>query len=523
MGEIFEQTLPAAALEWTGERLTTGAGGQVEIEHLHRYMLARDYCRGRDVLDVASGEGYGAALLAQVATSAVGVEISAEAAGHAAAQYRAPNLRYLQGDARALPLADQSVDVVTSFETIEHFFEQDVFLSEVRRVLRPGGLLLVSSPDRDVYSPPGSAANEFHVRELSRGEFEGLLGRHFAHVRLLGQRPILGSALLADGGEPGPTVTIERRGPSRFERSEGLPRAVYLLAAASDAALPPLPNSVFIETDAVGAVMARAAGHGPALAALDETRQRAEAAEAAFHASREEIGKAMREAAEERGRAAAQIAAMDEAIGRMRAGPEGGAEAERLRAERDGALARAEEMAAAREAMAAELATAAAELEAVAAKLEACRAAERDACSQRDVARVALRRAAVFAENGWRAQLTEMHRLRDEALTHAAGLERLVEGLRREKAGARNESGHWRRLHDEAATRLRGQEERLEALQQEAAEAARSRDEWRLRYDTLRARLERLLRRFWIYQASRLVPRPVRRFLRERATQGGQP
>src|SRR5262245_4583182 len=120
--------MPPTPLEWTGERLTTAAGGQVEVEHLHRYFLARELCRGLDVLDIASGEGYGAALLAQTARSVVGVELSATSIMHAAAAYSAPNLRFVQGDARFIPLQDASVDIVVSFETIEHFHEHDTFL-----------------------------------------------------------------------------------------------------------------------------------------------------------------------------------------------------------------------------------------------------------------------------------------------------------------------------------------------------------------------------------------------------------
>src|SRR5437868_10245932 len=114
VSKIIERTIPLRPLEWTGERLTTAAGGQVEVEHLHRYFLARELCRGLDVLDVASGEGYGTVLLAQTAKSAVGVELAPDAARHAAANYRVPNLRFLEGDARALPLPDASVDAVVS-------------------------------------------------------------------------------------------------------------------------------------------------------------------------------------------------------------------------------------------------------------------------------------------------------------------------------------------------------------------------------------------------------------------------
>src|SRR5438046_354833 len=149
MGEIFERTKPASALPWTGERLTTDVSGQVEIEHLHRYFFARVLCRDLDVLDIASGEGYGAALLAQVARSVVGVEISNEAVAHAQAAYHQPKLRYIQGDARKIPLPDSSVDAVVSFETIEHFYEHEAFVAEVKRVLRPNGFFIVSSPETE--------------------------------------------------------------------------------------------------------------------------------------------------------------------------------------------------------------------------------------------------------------------------------------------------------------------------------------------------------------------------------------
>lgn len=255
MGEIFERRTPTVPLAWTGERLTTEAGSQVEVEHLHRYLLARDLCRGFDVLDVASGEGYGSALLAQTARSVVGIELDLKAVKHAQSSYVAPNLRFVEGDARHLPLPDACVDVVVSFETIEHLYEQDIFLAEVRRVLRPGGRFLVSSPERDVYSPAGLPPNPYHVRELTRGEFSCLLHSNFEHVTLLGQRPILGSALVAERPVLQPasalTRTFERRGPNRFEASDGLPRPVYLLAIASSTPIGVVPDSLYIDSSTI--------------------------------------------------------------------------------------------------------------------------------------------------------------------------------------------------------------------------------------------------------------------------------
>ena len=102
-------------------------GGPIEFEHYHRYLLARALCRDKSVLDVSSGEGYGSAFIAQVARSVIGVDISAEAVEHATAAYPLPNLNYICGDARDLPIGDDAVDVVVSFETIEHFDKQENF------------------------------------------------------------------------------------------------------------------------------------------------------------------------------------------------------------------------------------------------------------------------------------------------------------------------------------------------------------------------------------------------------------
>lgn len=260
MGEIFERPFPPRALEWTGERLTGDTSGQTEIEHLHRYFFARSLCRGLDVLDIASGEGYGSAMMAQVARSVTGVEIDETSVRHASDAYARANLRYLQGDARNIPLPDACVDCVVSFETLEHFFEHDAFMTEIRRVLRPGGFVVISSPERDIYSPAGGTPNPYHVHELTHGEFDHLLRRHFGHVALYGQRPLLGAVLIPEfaptAGAP-PFLTFERRDQRLFEVSTGLPRSIYLVAVASDAPVALGQGSLFVETSGVEAIFAR--------------------------------------------------------------------------------------------------------------------------------------------------------------------------------------------------------------------------------------------------------------------------
>lgn len=250
MAEIFQMARPDAAMRFTGERLTGTVSGQIEIEHLHRYFFAREMARGKVVLDIACGEGYGASLIAQTARSVVGMDVSSDAVAHASQSYRQDNLSFRVADARRIDADDDAFDMVASFETLEHFYEHEAFYAELRRVLRPGGLLLISTPDRDVYSPDGSIANGYHVRELTRAEFETGLGAVFPHVSILLQRPMIGSLILAanpsSSSVQGPF--FDRRGPDRFEANGGLARALYLLAIASDQPVQSPFASAYIET-----------------------------------------------------------------------------------------------------------------------------------------------------------------------------------------------------------------------------------------------------------------------------------
>jgi GT2 family glycosyltransferase/SAM-dependent methyltransferase len=269
VGELFERVVTSRPAAFTGERLTGTVGGQLEAEHHHRYLLARALSRGRDVLDVAAGEGYGTAMLAQVARFAIGCDIDPQVMQAARSAFRRRNLCFLTSDARALPFAAASVDIVVCFEALEHFVEQEIFLSEARRVLRPGGLLLLSTPDRDIYSPVGSLPNPFHRRELTRPELQRLVGDCFLQVALARQRAMVGSVLLPEGATDA-QLLFERRGEAHYEADTDLPRAPYLICLASDHALPALPVSLLVLHSDIDAARR-----------LDAARQNAEDGEAA--------------------------------------------------------------------------------------------------------------------------------------------------------------------------------------------------------------------------------------------------
>src|SRR5438105_2884119 len=107
-------------VEFTGERFVPGTEGEIAFEHWHRYFFARRFVAGRRVLDVACGEGYGSALLSEVAADVVGVDIDPASVSHAASKYATrPNLRFVEGTVTALPLPPSCGDAIVSFETIE--------------------------------------------------------------------------------------------------------------------------------------------------------------------------------------------------------------------------------------------------------------------------------------------------------------------------------------------------------------------------------------------------------------------
>lgn len=234
-------------LRFTGERYVPSVDGEIRLEHVHRYAWALQFCHGRDVLDIACGEGYGASMLAATARRVVGVDISPDVVGHAKRTYRRQrNLRFLEGAVTAIPCPDRSFDVVISFETIEHLAEQSQMLAEIRRVLRPKGCLIISSPNRPVYNATRDVHNEFHVKELDFQEFDRLLRTSFPAVQYLGQRLVAGSALLPESGTGTSYQAVADTGRNVEARPAHLSDAVYYVAlcGASASCIPSPPASL---------------------------------------------------------------------------------------------------------------------------------------------------------------------------------------------------------------------------------------------------------------------------------------
>lgn len=185
-------------MECTGERYLPEFDGDWSLEHTHRYLVAREFADGKVVLDIACGEGYGSRMLADIAQCVIGVDISLKTVTQATIKYPHAQVFFVQGEATRIPLMDNSVDLVVSFETIEHLGEQDRMIQEIRRVLRPEGLCIISSPDKREYSDLTGYTNVYHVKELYYAEFISLLKKEFKQIQMVGQRMVFGSLMGAE-------------------------------------------------------------------------------------------------------------------------------------------------------------------------------------------------------------------------------------------------------------------------------------------------------------------------------------
>jgi len=229
-------------MDFTGERYVPGAGtSDVQHEHMHRYRIGSKLAAGKRVLDLGSGEGYGAALLSAVAASVTGLDAAQHAVAHAAARYRNAGIEFVVGSAEDPPLPSASYDLITCFELIEHVDDQSAVMASAERLLAPGGVLLLSTPDRATYNASLVQPNEFHVRELDQSELEQLLRPHFDFV-LYGQRTVVASQIWRLGAS----------GPGNLDMADdveipGDPTYWIAVAGRTGTQLPRLDASIFVE------------------------------------------------------------------------------------------------------------------------------------------------------------------------------------------------------------------------------------------------------------------------------------
>lgn len=204
---------------FSGERFLPGIKDEeMTIEHYQRYYFAQQFVKDKVVLDAACGEGYGSMLLSQKALKVIGLDIDEKTIARANDSYDKPNLSFVVGSIEKLPFDDDTFDAIISYETIEHVDDimQRSFLREIHRVLKPAGWLLMSTPNKAVYTDLVNGINKFHIKEFYVQEYIDFLKDLFSNIRIFCQYPETGYFIVSDNQEGHIKIKSKCKEKSRY-------------------------------------------------------------------------------------------------------------------------------------------------------------------------------------------------------------------------------------------------------------------------------------------------------------------
>jgi O-antigen biosynthesis protein len=237
-------------MELTGERFIPIEMGDPAMvyEHLHRYFIASEYVKDKNVLDIACGTGYGSRFLADYAKKVTGIDIAKESIDYAQRNFSHPNITYKLGSVAEILLPDHSIDVIVSCETIEHVDEQiqTDALKEFKRVLKPDGILIISTPSKD--SREYDINNEYHIKEFYTDEFVNFLKNQFKYVTYAGQDVrVTSSVFYEDNAETGIYYSsFPMINNTDFPQKH---MAKYIIAICSDKKEVHIKNSILVDNE----------------------------------------------------------------------------------------------------------------------------------------------------------------------------------------------------------------------------------------------------------------------------------
>lgn len=224
-------------LQWTGERyLPWASGNAMRYEHLQRYYFASLFTKNRKVLDIGCGEGYGTYMLAKSAALVTGLDIDSNLIDHANNKYRAENLTFVNAPAAKPGIAAQDYDVIICFEMIEHIDDQTELIKQVKKLLKPDGLFIISSPNKVFHSDKADYKNPYHKKELYLDEFTHLLSISFKHTSFFAQKTVMGARIWPLNWPPDITQNayIGKDNSIIEQKQNDASSAVFYIALASD-------------------------------------------------------------------------------------------------------------------------------------------------------------------------------------------------------------------------------------------------------------------------------------------------
>lgn len=186
-------------MEYTGERFIPDSDGlEIEAEHMHRYKAISSCIKNMNILDAGCGTGYGSFLMSQYAKNVTGIDISSETVQWCNDHYTAQqNLKFIQGSLNSLPFDDSVFDCIVIFEVIEHVEKviQDQFILEAKRILKPNGVLVMSTPNKSIYTDKSGYHNPYHISEFYSDDYKEYLYREFEFVKMFNQSLYLISSI----------------------------------------------------------------------------------------------------------------------------------------------------------------------------------------------------------------------------------------------------------------------------------------------------------------------------------------
>jgi len=222
----------------------------INYEHLHRYRFAQELVKGKKVLDLACGEGYGSYMLAEKAREVIGVDINESTIKHASVKYIKDNLKFIKGSMTEITIEGKKIfDVIICFEALEHIEEHNKLITEARRLLKDNGLFIVSTPDKYIYSDQANYRNPWHKKELYLDEFKALLKSAFKNVLIYGQRVFPTSNIFPLFKDSITTTEyiIEKRGKTFLFTQPERKKALYYIAISSNAHIDVIGSSYLLD------------------------------------------------------------------------------------------------------------------------------------------------------------------------------------------------------------------------------------------------------------------------------------